>query len=102
MRGRGLIGGFCAACAGLWSARLAAPLLDSVGVWWSEAVTHSGARVMLRLCGMTFAFDRGLLSLLGQKWQMLIRAGTLILPPGTLGALRRIADTVVDAITQMI
>ena len=102
MRGRGLIGGFCAACAGLWSARLAAPLWESGSAWWSEAVTHSGPRILVRLFGQTFAFEGGLLTLIGEKWQALIDAGTLLLPPGAAGILCRIAKAMAEALSHLI
>ncbi|MBQ3126493.1 MAG: hypothetical protein IJC15_05425, partial [Clostridia bacterium] len=102
MRPMRLLCGFGGVCAGLWTVRQAAPLWETAQAWCRAAVTHSGSRILVRLFGLTFAFDGGLLQLIGEKWRALLDAGSLLLPPGAADMLGCIGEAMTEALRRLL
>lgn len=89
---------FAAACALLWLMQALAPQIESMRDWAGSAISTSGARLNLRLGGITLAFDRSLLALLQEKWSALCAASARLIPPGAAKAVGQISAAIAAAL----
>ncbi len=89
---------FCAACLGLLLFTQTAPLCATAAAELERAVTPHGAKLFLRLGELTFAFDRDLPPLLGDKWDALCAMSARLLPPGVGEAVHATAEAISGAL----
>lgn len=93
---------FCVACLGLVLLVRTAPLAAEASARLEAAITQHGAQLYLRLGETTFAFDRGLLSFLADKWHTLCTTSLCLLPPGAAAAADAVVKTICDVLRALI
>ena len=92
---------FLSACGLIGAYRLLLMLHAEAKAWRMEAISISGAQVTVQIGEAVLVLDRGLLTLIGEKWSMLFSMSMQLLPPYVADILGGILDAMHAAISAL-